>query len=186
MNKGKRTVTGWYILTMHSVSTTYFYHSYRGDTPDELGFGKDIRIIRSILDDLDALNREGIRVRGTWDVENYYSLQRIMPEHCPDIIRRIRERVDSGLDEIEMMSWNNGIVSACNEEELQLVIARTISNTEGSGLADLFGRWTPVLRPRNVCIPPPFSGIIRKQASPVSAPTTVHTRSTGSATSLLP
>ena len=26
-----------------------FYHSYRGDTPDELGFGKDIRIIRHIL-----------------------------------------------------------------------------------------------------------------------------------------
>ena len=26
-----------------------FYHSYRGDTPDELGFGKDIRIIRGPL-----------------------------------------------------------------------------------------------------------------------------------------
>jgi hypothetical protein len=31
---------------------TNFYHSYRGDTPDEFGFGKDIRIIRSILQTL--------------------------------------------------------------------------------------------------------------------------------------
>jgi len=37
-----------------------FYHSYRGDSADEQGFGKDIRIIRGILDDLDALRREGL------------------------------------------------------------------------------------------------------------------------------
>jgi hypothetical protein len=29
---------------------TNFYHSYRGDTPDEFGFGKDIRIIRKIIE----------------------------------------------------------------------------------------------------------------------------------------
>jgi len=155
MNKGERTGEGPYIHLAFRFHIN-FYHSYRGDTPDELGFGKDIRIIRSILDDLDALNREGIRIRGTWDVENYYSLQKIMPEHCPDIISRIQERVNGGLDEIEMMSWNNGIVSACNEEELQLVIARTISNTEGSGLADLFSRWTPVLRPQECMYTPSF------------------------------
>ena len=37
-----------------------FYHSYRGDTPDELGFGKDIRIIRHLIDTLDDLNQRGI------------------------------------------------------------------------------------------------------------------------------
>jgi hypothetical protein len=37
-----------------------FYHSYRGDSLDERGIGKDIRIIRGILDDLDWLNGKGI------------------------------------------------------------------------------------------------------------------------------
>ena len=32
------------------------YHSYRGDTPDALGFGGDLRIIRHILDTLDEHN----------------------------------------------------------------------------------------------------------------------------------
>jgi len=36
-----------------------FYHSYRGDTPDELGFGKDIRIIRHTIRTLDDLNERG-------------------------------------------------------------------------------------------------------------------------------
>ena len=32
------------------------YHSYRGDTNDNLGFGSDIRIIRKILDVLTDFN----------------------------------------------------------------------------------------------------------------------------------
>ncbi len=32
-----------------------FYHSYRGDSPDEDGFGKDIRVITETLDFLDEL-----------------------------------------------------------------------------------------------------------------------------------
>ena len=54
-----------------------FYHSYRGDTPDELGFGKDIRIIRKIIQVLDRFNAQGVPVRGTWDIENYFSLEKI-------------------------------------------------------------------------------------------------------------
>lgn len=33
------------------------YHSYRGDTNDNAGFGGDIRVIRSILDVLDDFNK---------------------------------------------------------------------------------------------------------------------------------
>ena len=46
-----------------------FYHSYRGDTPDELGFGKDVRIIRkpgtrNLLSTIsDALHLMNIRGR---------------------------------------------------------------------------------------------------------------------------
>lgn len=35
------------------------YHSYRGDTNDNLGFGSDIRIIRNILDTLTEFNEKG-------------------------------------------------------------------------------------------------------------------------------
>ncbi|UCD57024.1 MAG: hypothetical protein JSV16_14605, partial [Candidatus Hydrogenedentota bacterium] len=70
-----------------------FYHSYRGDTPDELGFGKDIRIIRNTIGVLDRFNSEGISACGTWDIENYFSLEKIMPEHCPDIVESLRRRV---------------------------------------------------------------------------------------------
>jgi hypothetical protein len=42
-------------------------HSYRGDTADERGFDKDIRVIRGILRALDEANARGIPsvARGT-------------------------------------------------------------------------------------------------------------------------
>ena len=60
------------------------YHSYRGDTNDEQGFGSDLRIIRKIIETLDRLNREGIPVKGTWDSENFFSLEQI-PVHKPSL-----------------------------------------------------------------------------------------------------
>ena len=125
-----------------------FYHSYRGDAPDETGIGKDIRIIRGILDDLDRLNDEGVPVRGTWDIENHYSLALLVPEHAPDILQRWRHRVAEGVDEIEAMSWNNGLVSAQTEEEFRRTMEWTVSNPDGSGLADLFAEWAPIARPQ--------------------------------------
>ena len=68
------------------------YHSYRGDTNDALGFGGDIRIIRHILDTLDDRNARGIPVRGTWDFENAFTLEKVLPEYAPDIIERVRRR----------------------------------------------------------------------------------------------
>ena len=57
-----------------------FYHSYRGDSLDEKGIGKDIRIIRSILDDIDGLESDGIPVRCAWDIENFFSLETYLPQ----------------------------------------------------------------------------------------------------------
>ena len=124
------------------------YHSYRGDSLDDKGIGKDIRIIRAILDGLDELNAEGIPVRGAWDIENHYSLSLYLPRYAPDIIARIRARVEAGLDEVEIMSWNNGLMTAHTREEFEDSIAWAISNREGSGLADLFGAWAPIVRPQ--------------------------------------
>lgn len=135
---------------------TNFYHSYRGDSLDEKGIGKDIRIIRGLLDDLDRLNSEGIPVRGTWDLENYYSLEKMMKDHCPELTERIGKRVKEGLDEVELMSWNNGLVSASTDKEFQVQLDKSISNPGGSGLADLFDRWVPVLRPQECMYTPSF------------------------------
>ncbi len=132
-----------------------FYHSYRGDTPDELGFGKDIRIIRHILATLDDLNARGIPVCGTWDFENYFSLQEIMPAHCPDIIAAMQRRAREGRDEMQLMSYNNGLVSAHTASEFEAAVRRAISNPQGSGLRDLFGAaFRNMVRPQEMVYTP--------------------------------
>ncbi len=133
-----------------------YYHSYRGDSLDERGIGKDIRIITSIIRDLDKLNSEGLAVRGTWDIENYYSLEQMMPRHSPELITAIQRRVAAGRDEIEPMSYNNGLVSACTPEEFDLQMQLLRSNAQGSGLDDLFPTWQPVLRPQECMYTPSF------------------------------
>ncbi len=131
-----------------------FYHSYRADTPDELGFGKDIRIIRSILDDLDRLNAEGIPVKGTWDVENYYSWEKFIPAHSPDILERIQKRCADRMDVAAPMSYNNGIVSAATEEEFRYIASSTMRNPMGSGIEDLFENTEGVVRPQECMYTP--------------------------------
>ncbi len=131
-----------------------FYHSYRGDTADELGFGKDIRIIRRIIEVLDDCNSRGIPVRATWDFENYFSLQRIMPVYCPDIIDSISRRTRAGTDEVQVMSYNNGMMNAHTAAEFDAAIARAISNPEGSGVKDVFGSFAPMVRPQEMMYTP--------------------------------
>ncbi len=133
-----------------------FYHSYRGDSLDERGIGKDIRIISGILDDLDRLNREGVPVRGTWDIENYYSIERMMSDHAPELLARIRSRVRSGTDEAEAMSYNNGLNSACTAEEFEEQLRLTKANEARSGLSDVFGSWAHILRPQECMYTPSF------------------------------
>ncbi|HEY9055452.1 MAG TPA: hypothetical protein VIO60_11610 [Rectinemataceae bacterium] len=124
------------------------YHSYRGDSLDEHGIGKDIRVIRGILDALDALEAGGIALRCAWDIENCYSLELYLPRHAPDIIERIKERVASGKDEIELMSWNNGLLTAHSPDELDLALGWAVSNSRGSGVEQVFGSWARIARPQ--------------------------------------
>ncbi len=131
-----------------------FYHSYRGDSPDESGIGKDIRIIRGIIRDLDSLNEHGVPVRGTWDIENYFSLEKMMPQHCPDIIESLRRRAGTGQDEFELMSYNNGLLSAHTQEEFNAAIRWAIHNDASSGIADLFSTYAPLLRPQEMMYTP--------------------------------
>src|SRR5262245_25084982 len=61
---------------------TSFYHSWRGDTPDEAGFGTDIRIVREILRMLDEANAQGLQAKGYWEADNLFTLGNILPKHA--------------------------------------------------------------------------------------------------------
>lgn len=130
------------------------YHSYRGDTNDNLGFGSDIRIIRQIIDVLNQCNEEGIPVKGTWDSENFFSLEQILPEYAPDIIEGMKERVDKYGDENIIMGYSNGALSAMNEEEFEASIELAVTNEQGSGLQDIFGEYEKIVRPQEVMFTP--------------------------------
>ena len=125
-----------------------FYHSWRGDTPDEAGFGTDMRVIRGILDILEAANQAGRQARGYWDTEVYWTFQEILPKHCPDILERIRARVAAGQDEIVLGPFNNGANHAATADEFRSAVAWAIENPWGSGLRQLFPRITNFYRPQ--------------------------------------
>jgi glycosyl hydrolase family 57 len=130
------------------------YHSYRIDTNNEEGFGKDIRIIRKIIDVLDRKNQEGIPVKGIWDSENLFSLQEQLPRYAPDIIEDIKRRSQENNDEVILMSYNNALASALTPKEFKESMQRAVSNSHGSGVKDLFGDWSPFVRPQEMMVTP--------------------------------
>ncbi len=130
------------------------YHSYRGDTIDEKGFGSDIRIIRKIIETLDKLNAEGIPVKGTWDCENFFSLEQILPKYAPDIIEGIKRRVRENGDENIIMGYSNGALGAMQEDELAASVNLAVTNPQGSGLRDIFGKCEMIVRPQEVMFTP--------------------------------
>ncbi|MBE6740790.1 MAG: glycosyl hydrolase family 57 [Ruminococcaceae bacterium] len=130
------------------------YHSYRGDTNDNFGFGSDIRIIRQIIDVLNKCNEDGIPVKGTWDSENFFSLEQILPEYAPDIIEGMKERVKKYGDENIIMGYSNGALGAMNDEEFEASIELAVTNEQGSGLQDIFGEYEKIVRPQEVMFTP--------------------------------
>lgn len=139
-----------------------FYHSYRGDKPDETGFGKDMRIIKYILDTFDKHNQNNVPAKATWDSENYFSLEKLMPKYCPELIERIQQRVNNGVDEMEIMSYNNGLVSSHTTEEFKLMMSNTISNKKGSGLKDLFKEYAPIVRSQECMMTPALVSLYKE------------------------
>ena len=130
------------------------YHSYRGDTNDAAGFGNDIRIIRHTIENLDAWNAKGVPVKGTWDFENAYSLEEILPTYAPDIIANVKRRCQEHGDENILMGYNNGAMSAMTKDEFAASVSLAIHNDKGSGLQDLFGSYAPIIRPQEVMFTP--------------------------------
>ncbi|MFA6450728.1 MAG: hypothetical protein WCX65_14740, partial [bacterium] len=123
-----------------------FYHSWRGDRNDRTGFGIDSKIVQSVLRILDEANEKGKQARGTWDCDNFWSLEKIMPRFAPEVLDAIVRRVRSGVDEAILGNWNNGDLGATTVEEFREGLRRTISNPQGSGVKDLFGAYSPIVR----------------------------------------
>lgn len=138
------------------------YHSYRGDTPDELGFGGDIRTIRHIIDTLNQCNEENIPVKGTWDFENAYTLEKILPEYAPDIIENIKIRQALHGDENILMGYNNGALSAMTEDEFMASVQWAVKNHKHSGLQDIFGDCAKIIRPQEVMFTPGNARLYQK------------------------
>jgi hypothetical protein len=130
------------------------YHSFRGDTNDENGFGQDIRVIRHTLRELERYNRAGVPVSAVWDFDNLFSLEQLLPGHAPDILEAVQRRVRENRDDVILMSYNNALASAMDHEEFMASVKRAISNEKGSGVRDLFGRVTPVVRPQEMMTTP--------------------------------
>lgn len=138
------------------------YHSYRGDTCDALGFGGDIRIIRHIIKTLDDWNARGVLAKGTWDFENAYSLEQILPQYAPDIIEQVKRRQAECGDENILMGYNNGAMSAMTEEEFLASVKWAVTNEKGSGLQDIFGSCERVIRPQEVMFTPSQAALYKK------------------------
>ncbi|MFZ1987111.1 MAG: hypothetical protein WAU91_22065, partial [Desulfatitalea sp.] len=139
------------------------YHSFRNDTNDESGFGKDIRVIRHIIATLDRCNAQGVPVKAVWDFDNLFSLQEILPRYAPDIITDIRRRVQESGDEVILMSYNNGLVSAMTAQELTDAMRWAVTNPWQSGVQDLFGTYSPIVRPQEMMTTPGNFAIYKQQ-----------------------
>jgi len=130
------------------------YHSFREDTNDQKGFAGDIRVIRNTISVLDFYNARGVPVKGTWDFENAFSLEEVLPAYAPDIIKNVKRRVHDQGDEPILMGYNNGAMAAMTEEELAASVKWAVSNERASGLLDVFGKYEPVLRPQEIMFSP--------------------------------
>jgi hypothetical protein len=124
-----------------------FYHSWRGDTPDDAGFGLDIRVVRSSLNILNAANKAGKKAKAYWDfAASHWTLGDFVPNHAPDLIPLWQSRGPH--DEFVVGPYNNGANSAGTKEEFQKSIQWTLKNPGGYGLEQLFPHVTMMYRPQ--------------------------------------
>jgi len=117
-----------------------YYHSNRGDQPDEEGFGGDIRIINSVLDWLDDYPD----VRADWDFDNAFSTDDWMATYSPDILTRINARVGDGRDQVRLMSWNGGAMASSTNDEFTQSMQLAKQSTDA-----VFGGYVSGVQPQS-------------------------------------
>ncbi len=119
---------------------TNLYHSYRGDTPDEDGFGKDFYIIANTL----GILQRHPQFHNDWDIDNLFSLDDWFPTYAPELLGAIQARIAAGVDGMRVMSHNNGLMAGETPEELSASIELAKESLE----AFVPGRWSPGVQPQ--------------------------------------
>lgn len=127
---------------------TSFYHSWRGDTPDDAGFGLDMRVIRETLHNLEEIEREDDPIKVYWDFTVHWTIEKWLRTYGQDILNDIKHRVNQGKDEIVIGPYNNGFNSAAPANEFRKGIELSIENENESGLRQVFGKVAPIYRPQ--------------------------------------
>ena len=136
----------YFILSPH----INYYHSYRGDSRGKSGFGKDLKLMRGILDKLDEIEDKGYDfgdMRITWDyADTFWSIQ-LQKEYQQDVLDRVIERCKQGKDEVLIGSWGNVAQPLLNTEEFIIQHNWFLENELGIGVNQLFkGRVAPYAR----------------------------------------
>lgn len=127
-----------------------YYHSYRGDSRGDAGFGKDLKMMRGILDELDRIEDVGFKfgnMRITWDYgDTFWSIQ-LQKEFQQDVLDRVIERCKKGKDEVLIGSWGNVAQPILDTEEFIQQHKWFLENSMGIGVNQLFpGRVAPYAR----------------------------------------
>jgi hypothetical protein len=119
-----------------------YYHSYRGDSLGPTGFGKDMKLMRAILDKLDEIEDKGLcngKIPITWDyADTFWSIQ-IQQEYQQDILDRVIERCKARKDEVLIGSWGNVAQPILDTEEFEFEHHWFLENSKGIGVKQLFG-----------------------------------------------
>ncbi|MBA7599593.1 hypothetical protein ES703_06629 [subsurface metagenome] len=136
----------YFVLSPH----INYYHSYRGDSRGDTGFGKDLKMMRGILNELDKIEDVGFKfgnMRITWDYgDTFWSIQ-LQKEFQQDVLDRVIERCKKGKDEVLIGSWGNVAQPILDTEEFIQQYKWFLENSMGIGVNQLFpGRVAPYAR----------------------------------------
>jgi hypothetical protein len=127
-----------------------YYHSYRGDSVGSGGFGHDVRLMATILSQIEAIEAEGLcggTVRVSWDYADLFWSVQLQREYQPAVLSKVIERCRAGKDEVVIGSWGNVGQPWLDAEEFRTQHAWTLENSMGIGLKQLFpGRVAPYAR----------------------------------------
>lgn len=118
-----------------------YYHSYRGDSIGPSGFGKDIKIMAEILDELDALEDEGFcngKLRVSWDYGDIFWSIQLQKEYQQEVLDKVIERCKKGKDEVIIGSWGNVAKPVLDTEEFYRDHEWFLENSMGIGAKQLF------------------------------------------------
>ncbi|MHA1726452.1 MAG: hypothetical protein ACTSYC_11090 [Promethearchaeota archaeon] len=127
-----------------------YYHSYRGDSRGISGFGKDLILMRGILDKLNEIEDMDFSFKSmkiSWDYADLFWSIQLQKEYQQDVLDRVIERCRKKKDEILIGSWGNVAQPILDTEALLQDQKWFLENSMGIGVNQLFkGRVAPYAR----------------------------------------